>query len=311
MKKIISMLLILVLGALMFVSCGGDDQPEEKEYTLAIGVAVAQEGAKVTNTVAAVVADKDGKIVSCRIDCIDVKANLLDDGTVDASTTYQSKAELKDKYNMVQYGGAKAEWYVQAKAVEDFVAGKTQAEVKAIALDATGKTTNADLLASCTIGISDFIKAIDNAFKSEHKVSFKSASALTVGVSVNADVTGKVKGDSVSASYVADFAASVIADGKVAAAVIDSNEVTAPIVDDEFGAITYPGTKLEQGDDYNMVEYAGAKAEWYVQAQTYANTAVGKTASEVATLATEGIAGCTIAVEGYQKALAKAAEYAR
>ena len=316
MKKIISMLLILVLGTLMFVSCGDDNTSAEKEYKLAIGVAVEQSGAKVTNTVAAIVTDADGKIVSCRIDCIDVQASLLEDGTVDATKTYQSKAEQGDAYNMVTYGGAKAEWYAQAKAVETYVTGKTQDEVKAIALGSDGKPTDAELSASCTIAINSFTTAIDNAFKSAHKASFKTDADFTVGVAVKADVSP----NAAKAKYVADFAASVMAGGKVLASVIDSNQVDVTITDGSFEKMSYPGTKLEQGDNYNMVAYGGAKAEWYAQAKTFANASVGKTLDEVKAIALDNAgkltdaefsATCTIAVSGYKAALEAAIGFAR
>lgn len=302
MKKIVALLMILTLALSLMVGCGD----KEKDYTLAIGVSASAEDTEVSNTVAAIVTDADGKIVLCRIDAIAV-APTVTEGAVDATKTYKSKAELGDNYNMVKYGKAKAEWYVQAKAVEEFVVGKTRDEVKSIAVGADGKPTDADLLASCTISVDDFKKAIDKAFESAHKVSFKSASALTAGVAV----TGDVSSEAAEVSYTADFAATVFADGKIVAAIIDSNEFTATLNGDKVEGITLDKTKLEKGDDYNMVKYGKAKAEWYVQAQTYANTAVGKTATDVKALATENVAGCTIYVGGYKATLEKAADYTR
>ena len=302
MKKILSLILVLVLSLACLVACGG----KEQDYSLAIGVSVSIDEAEVTNTVAAIVIDANGKIVLCRIDAIGV-APTIANGVVDASKTYSSKVELGDGYDMVTYGGAKSEWYVQAKAVEEFVVGKTRSEVAALAVDDNGKPTDADLSASCTIAISDFKSAIDKAFASEKKVSFKAASALTAGVAVSADV----EQEEAEVSYVADFAATVFADGKIVAAVIDSNDATATIANGVIGAISYDATKLEKGDNYNMVTYGGAQSEWYVQAQIYADTAVGKNASELAALAVENVAGCTIYVAGYKAVLEKSAAYTR
>ena len=50
---------------------------------------------------------------------------------------------------------------------------------------------------------------------------------------------------------------------------IISTDLTAPIL-----------SKNELGDDYNMVAYGGAVAEWYQQAQAVADFAVGKTVEE-------------------------------
>ena len=310
MKKIISLVLILTLSLFAFAACGGkdnddnDNTPTEKNYSLAIGVATTQSGEKVTNTVAALVIE-DGKIVACRIDCIDVKASLLEDGTVDASKTYQSKAELGDSYDSYSPMPA-GRWYQQAQAVEKYVEGKTQAEVNGIALEG-GKT---DLIAGCSIAVGDFIKAIDNAFKSEHKVSFKTASEIKVGVAVAADVAPATKNDAVLAKYTADFAATVLADGKIVASVIDSNEVNSTLTGTEFGAITTPGTKLEQGDAYDSYSPMPS-GRWYQQVEAFAKTAVGKSAADVAGLSIDGVAGCSIYAGGYRAALEKAANAAR
>ena len=301
MKRIIALVLVLALSAFCFVGC-----KKEKSYSLAIGVATTQSGASVTNTVAALVIDEDGKIVSCRIDCIDVKAALLEDGSVDASKTYTSKSEQGDAYDSYMPMAA-GRWYQQAQAFESYVTGKTQADVSAIALGTDGKTENKDLIAGCTIAISDFVKAVENAFKSAHKVSFKTKADLTVGVAVCADVAQK--GES-GATFTADFAATVIADGTILASVIDSNEVTSTISDGEFGAIVNKGTKLEQGDAYDSY-MPMASGRWYQQVQAFASTAVGKTPEEVKGLAIENIAGCSIYAGGYKNALEKAASYAR
>ena len=43
----------------------------------------------------------------------------------------------------------------------------------------------------------------------------------------------------------------------------------------------YTATKRELGDDYNMVKYGNAIAEWDAQAKAFADYTVGKTADEV------------------------------
>lgn len=311
MKKILSLALVLVLALSVFVGCGGG----EKDYTLAIGVQVTNDlsSAKSSQTVAVVVADKDGKIVACRIDAIDFEAKEKNGEAV--TTAPVSKAELGDSYNMVTYGKAIAEWYKQAEAFENYAKGKTLAEVKATAVNGEGKPTGADLTAGCTISVSDFILAIEKAFASTKKVDFKAAGEIKLGVSVSAAAI-KYSKDTAKYDYECDFSGVATVDGKVVSAIIDATAVTATTTKNENGKISatkmdYKGTKLEQGDAYNMVTYGKAQAEWYVQAQTYANTAVGKTASELASLAVKDVAGCTIAVEGYKVALEKAAKAAR
>ncbi len=311
MKRILSLALVLVLALSVFVGCGNS----EKDYSLAIGVQVTNDlaSAKSSQTVAVVVADKDGKIVACRIDAIDFEAKEKDGEAV--TTAPVSKAELGENYNMVTYGGAIAEWYKQAEAFEAYVVGKTLTEVKAIAVNGEGKPTDTELTAGCTIDVTDFIKSIDNAFASTKKVDFKASGDVKLGVSAKAAAI-KYSKDTAKYDYECDFSGVATVDSKVVAAIIDSTAVTATTTKNENGKISatkmdYKGTKLEQGDSYNMVAYGKAQAEWYVQAQTYANTAVGKTATELASLAVKDVAGCTIAVEGYKVALEAAAKAAR
>lgn len=74
-------------------------------------------------------------------------------------------------------------------------------------------------------------------------------------------------------------------------------------------------TKGELGDDYGMVAYAGAKAEWYEQAEYFANYVKGMNAKDATYLEMAAdtkpadadlLAGCTIAVGDFKKALVKA-----
>ncbi len=299
MKRIVSLILVLCMTAVLFAACGA----KAENYELGIGMAVTSNNAKLkyTATVAAVVVDAEGKVVECRIDAIDITAKI-ENGAVVKSSDFKSKAEHGKSYGMLSdYGSKLAEWDDQAKYFENAVKGKTVSEISAI------KTGDAALTAGCTIDVTDFVKAVANAMNSAHKVAFSTASAITVGVTVNGSVADK----NGNASYETAASAVVLADGKVTAALVDCADGTIAVENGEGTALTYAGSKLEQGDNYNMVKYGGAKAEWYVQAMTYAATAVGKTASEVASLATEGVAGCTIAVDAYKAAIVEAVQLAR
>ena len=85
-----------------------------------------------------------------------------------------------------------------------------------------------------------------------------------------------------------EFGAAVVgADGKILAAV---NDATQPNISfDEDGEITetsFKGTKMELGDDYGMVAYGNAIAEWDAQSKAFSEYVVGKTAAEVAAIET-------------------------
>lgn len=73
-------------------------------------------------------------------------------------------------------------------------------------------------------------------------------------------------------------------------------------------------TKREQGTDYGMVAYGGAKLEWFEQADALAKTLIGKGKADIASLVTADgkgstevtTAGCTITVSDFIKAAEKA-----
>ena len=91
----------------------------------------------------------------------------ISEGTVDTAAEFKTKMELGDDYGMVAYGNAIAEWDDQAKAIEEYVVGKTAAEVAANETTENdhGYSVAADetLLASCTIQITGMMAVIAQA----------------------------------------------------------------------------------------------------------------------------------------------------
>ena len=302
MKRLISALIILTVVLTAFAGCGN----KEKDYSLAIGVELTENLAKnkITQTVATLVTDADGKIVLCRLDCVDYTAKYDDDGVLN-TTAPASKVSLGDNYKMDA-----GSWAEQGKALENYVVGKTQAEVAAIALDG-GKVTDAELKASCSIDVVDMLKAIDNAFKSEYKNTFKASAkaALTAGLNVASEVKDSSKDDSKNVKLTTDYAAVVLADGVVVAAILDTAEPELKGIVAETGAtsLNYKGTKRAQGESYGVM----TSGTWYVQADAYVKAAIGKTASDIATIASEGVAGCTIDASGYKAGIEAAVALAR
>ena len=203
MKRIFAMLLCLCMVVAIVACDTPSNDPVENDYKLGMGVVVSTassaDGApQVDATVAAVVTDADGKIVLCRLDAVQNKATIAD-GVVTA-TNLKTKMELGDDYNMAKYGqsmdwngdGVVKEWYDQAKAFENYVVGKTVAEVEAIetqVVEGSGYVIAKDdalLSAGCTIQITDFVAAVVKACKDEQSTSFKAAEgSFTLGVSAN------------------------------------------------------------------------------------------------------------------------------
>ncbi len=121
--------------------------------------------AQAYSTYAAVTKDADGTITSCIIDASQGNVNFDATGkiTTDLSAPVLTKNEIGDGYGMKAASGIGKEWYEQAAAFADYVTGKTATEVTSIAVDEEGTPTNADLLASVTVGIGDFKAALAKA----------------------------------------------------------------------------------------------------------------------------------------------------
>ena len=312
-----------------FTACSGS-----AEYKLGMGVDLNTDSSKdgqaqVDATVAAVVLDKNGKIVSCRLDVAQSKMDITD-GQVDTAATFQTKMELGDAYGMVAYGNAIAEWDAQAKAFEQYVVGKTAEEVKNIPTTTNEHgivATDEALLASCTMQISEFINAIVKACGDNNSVTFKAGKDITLGLAAITTAEESTAADEENEGVVkmySDFGAAVMENGKIVAAVTDS--VQPQITMDVDGVITgstFKGTKMELGSDYGMVAYGNAIAEWDAQAKAFAAYTVGKTAEEVRAIPTTQnehgfvpadetlLASCTMQITGMMAVIAQAADYAR
>lgn len=106
------------------------------------------------------------------------------------------------------------------------------------------------------------------------------------------------------------------ADGKVTAVELD--ELECAISSDSAGNVTMPTdwrTKRQKGDDYKLAEVSSIKKSWAEQADAFAEHLVGMTAEKIEKLETDEdgkakdsdlLSSCTIAVDGYRDAVAKA-----
>lgn len=320
-KGLILVVSLIMLMSVLFVGCGAQTLKfGAGVYVTAPTVADATEdkdgSGKIDVTVAAVTVDADGKIVACALDTMSNTVKFTADGKAVAAAEFKTKYEQGADYNMVAYGGAKKEWFEQADAFEALVAGKTLDEVKALV--AEGNKGNAEVVnAGCTIMINEFVGAIEKAYNAaaESKVTAKDTLKVTAATDVTtANATEDKDGSSKVSTTV--FAAAVGADGKVVAASSDCVELSFTF--DTKGASTLDtskavASKKEQGANYGMVAYGGAKKEWFEQAAAFDAACVGKTATEIAALVGQdgkGVAdvqnaGCTIYVSGFVKAASK------
>ena len=275
-------------------------------------------------TIAAVVVDSNGVIVSCVIDSVPatVKFNTSGAITSDLNMSIPTKNELGENYGMVAWGGAKYEWDVQVAAVAQYAVGKTVDQLKNGDINmTTGKANDGTGLASsATIYLAGYVYAIEAAVNNAKSLGAQTGDTLVLStmnsvkssVNATAEKAGTIQLDS-------DVVALTKKGDTVTSCYIDA--VQAKVSFDTNGQITTDltqkvETKNELGDRYNMVTWGGAKSEWNVQAAAYASYITGKTASEIAGISvtettkpadgTDLSSSVTIAIGGFQALIAKA-----
>jgi hypothetical protein len=257
------------------------------------------DGAAQTDmTIAAVVLDKDGKIVKCVIDAVTAAIAFNKDGELvtPASTEFKSKNELADGYGMKKASSIGKEWYEQAKAFASYVEGKSLAEVKDIKVDEQNHPTGADLKASVTVSVGGFIEAIEKAVSSAQDApeGLTESDALRLGI-----VTDMSKSASATAEKegMAQLTVTVAATAQNSGGVITGNIIDSCITTVSFtkaGAITTDlsaefKSKNEMGEAYGMKKASSIGKEWSEQAKAFSEYVTGKTVSEVKGIAvTEG-----------------------
>ena len=313
---IVAVAVVVVLAVVLaVVLLGGKKAPEstEKDYSLGMGVVVNfdQAKAQINATVATVVLDAEGKIVSCRIDVAQNTVSIKN-GVVDTTKVYETKMELGTRYGMGQTEITEAnkwmdnngdnkvlEWDVQTKEFEKYVVGMTGTQVAALASDL--QTVNGHLIskdeallsAGCTIQITDFISAVAKACTDDQKSTFKTDKAFTLGVAANSFDDGSKDG---TVKVYTDFAASVVVDGKIVASLNDAIQPSVTV--DWDGNVTGTNdqrTKREKKFDYHMAAWGqgsdnngdGTFKEWFEQSSAFSTFVVGMTGEEVANMPTK------------------------
>ncbi len=339
MKKILSISLVVLIALTTLVACGSDKEAAKVDFGMGVytyyGTASSADGetngsGEIFTTVAAVLVDADGKIVKCDIDTVDVSADYTSSGAAFVADEFKTKYELGDAYNMAAYGGDNngdgkvLEWYAQIDALESVIVGKTIDEVKALGAEGYYGTEEVQN-AGCTIGVSDYLLAVEKAVANATASEATANDTLKVGVVTSVEA----KDATTDAEGAVDFEISVAAvaanGGKVTACVTDV--AAASITFDAKGTATTDTTadivtKLELGDNYGMAAYGsdlngdGKVLEWDEQSAAFNAACVGKTADEIAALVVNGYqaveevqtAGCTMGVADIAAALVKAAK---
>ncbi len=173
-------------------------------------------------------------------------------------------------------------------------------------------------------GNNDASSDADNAATAEYKLGMGIVVSLDSSKDKTEDKDATAQADATVATVVMDK------DGKIVAADLDCAQTKVTVKD---GKIVDKDkvdvrTKKEKKDEYNMLKYSAEGtciAEWYEQAAAFAKYCVGKTASEVANIATADTrndgymrptdadlaAGCTMDVTDFIAAFKAACEDAQ
>ena len=345
MKKIAILLLIsLVLG--IFAGCtgkvvvigdctcptGGNQVPttpnQPVEGALKTGLAIVAnttgskdaEKADYDVTLVAVLVDDEGIIRDCIIDSIGTTVKFDATGTIttDVTAPIQTKNELGDAYGMVN-AGAVAEWYQQADALAQFAIGKTVAEFKSGAVDATGKApAGSDLASSATIYLGGYVAAVEVAVNNAKHLGAQGGDELRLAAMPSLKANNATAENVGAIELNCDVTALTVKDSVITSCYIDSLQAKVEFGTDGVitkGISNAVETKNQLGDRYGMVAWQGAIAEWYQQAASFASYITGKTAAQVAGIAVDAgtkptdadlVSSVTIAIGGFQSLIAKA-----
>ena len=243
------------------------------------------EGLAQLYTTASALTFNGDTITSCFIDAVQAKVNFDTTGTVttDLTAPVLTKNELGENYGMVAYGGAIAEWDAQAAAFASYITGKTAADVAGIAVNEKTAPTDADLTASVTIKIGGFQQLIAKAAGSEvQEGALKTGLAVIAGIGDSKSATAEEAGEG---KYDVTLVGVLVDDnGVIQDCIIDG--IATSVQFDTSGALVTdiavaPQTKNELGENYGMVAWGGAIAEWDEQAAALASFAIGKTVEEL------------------------------
>lgn len=315
MNKFVKVLAASALVATALVGCGKKDDGASSTGTkiakAGLGVVTADvakneytDKYQINTTFAAVGLDSDGKIVDISVDVAQSEPDA------DSPVT-KSKKDLKEDYGMKDASGIKKEWYEQIAAFEEYCKGKTADEVAKIETEKNDEgnqmpKSGSDLAAGCTMAIDSFQAAVAKAVENAVDVSADSV-GLGYVMNVGKDYSGNGQLNTTVAMVAKD------SDGKIVADDVDVAQISAA-----DGADTR--TKTEKKEDYAMKDSSGIKKEWYEQAAAFEENIKGMTADEVAKIETEEnsegnqapkagtdlAAGCTIAINDFQTAIANA-----
>lgn len=190
MKKVFSIILVLVLTTALFAGCSSKKETTPATADAAgivkVGLGNLTSIAKskdlgvdaeskevlplgqVDTVIVAAGFDKDGKVVSVTIDNAQTKVKF-DNAlqlTSDLTAEYKTKVELGADYGMVKASSIKKEWFEQADALGKWMVGKSVDEIKAMKVVQKDEAHPAvpdvaELTSLVTVSVEHYIAAVE------------------------------------------------------------------------------------------------------------------------------------------------------
>lgn len=283
-----------------------------------------KDGQAQTNiALVAVTVDDNGVIDSCVIDAIQVKIGFSAAGalTTDTAAEFASKNELGEDYGMKKASSIGKEWSEQAAAMAAYAVGKTVDEIKGIAVNENGAPADADLAASVTLSIGEFLEGIEAAVNNAAHLGAQKGDelALTSVTSISKSKDATADKDGRAQAY-ATVAVVTLNGSTVTSCYIDAVQANVDfntsgvIVSDLEAAIA---SKNELGENYGMGKASSIGKEWNEQAAAFCAYVTGKTLAEVVGIAVNEsgapadadlAASVTIGIGEFQTLIGKAAQ---
>ncbi|OPA74246.1 hypothetical protein BVG16_24265 [Paenibacillus selenitireducens] len=373
MKKMLSILLVSMVAISMLAGCGAKESSTATDTTnteqttngsnettteaaagsiakiglghvTTIGKSKDLEGDKASGQVDTIMVaaafDKDGKVVKVEIDNAQSKVDFDKDMQVasDIKAEMKTKVELGDEYGMKKASTIGKEWYEQAKALGDWMVGKSIDEIKGmktVEKDASHPAVpdEADLTSSVTVSVEGYIAGVVEAY--DHAIEVQAgAERLGLGHIVSAAKSkGYSNADGKEVLPAAEVNTIMVAtafdnEGKVAGTIIDNAQTKIDF--DKAGKITTDKngefkTKVELADEYGMKKASSIGKDWYEQAKALGDWMVGKNVDEIKSMKTkekdashpavpdeaELTSSVTISVESYIAGLVKSFDNAK
>ncbi|MBR5317514.1 MAG: hypothetical protein IKU39_06450 [Lachnospiraceae bacterium] len=252
----------------------------------AAATAEAEGSASVTSNIIAMTTNGD-VIISCIIDAVQSKAGFAADGTLvgEVAGSVLSKAQLGEDYGLKAYSGVGKEWDEQTLAFCEYVTGKTVEEATSIALTETTAPADADLAASVSIAVGDFVNLVKKAGEGVASETTTVKTGFAVSATIGAESAGEK--DGTTTTDISVVAVTVTEDGVIESCKIDAVQGKVSFtaegkISSEAGAVL---SKKELGDDYGMRVASGIGKEWDEQIAAIEAYAVGKTVEELKTKA--------------------------